>query len=200
MRALVVRWVPSIGTTPALAGILAIAILVSPAACGGSGGSSPSSTAPTPPPASGPVSGPQRSTVDRPDDTTGSQVHVMYVLPVDGVDRRFDSDGTIAGAVRWARDWFVNQTGGARRVRFDTFLGEVDITFLRTNRSDAEYVSMGVRKRDAVAADITGAGFSDTTKIYSVFFGGGSPHSASPIPCRQGARPGNMSGIYLPVC
>jgi len=171
-----------------------IAILVVTAACGGAGGSS---TAPTPPPAAGPVPGQSRSTIDRPDDTPGNQVHVMYVLPSDGVDRSFDSDGTISGAVQWARNWFVDQTGGRRRVRFDTFRGELDITFLRTDRSDAQYVSMGVRIRDAVAADIVAAGFTDTTKIYSVFFGGGSPRSGGSIPCGQGAQPGNMSAVYL---
>jgi hypothetical protein len=121
----------------------------------------------------------------------------MYVLPADGTDQSFDSDGTIGGAVRWAQDWFVGQTGGRRRVRFDTFQGALDITFLRTTRSDAEYVMMGVRIRDAVASDIVAAGFTDPGKIYSVFFGGGSPRSGGSIPCGQGARPGKMSALYL---
>jgi hypothetical protein len=119
----------------------------------------------------------------------------MYVLPRDGMDQSFDLDGTISGAVQWARNWFVGQTGG-RRIRFDTFQGAADITFLRTNRTDAEYVSMGVRIREGIAADLVAAGFTDATKIYSVFFGGGSPRFGS-IPCAQGSRPGNMSGVYL---
>lgn len=119
----------------------------------------------------------------------------MYVLPADGFDQSFDTNGTIAGAVEWARSWFSGQTGG-RRIRFDTFQGVLDVTFLRTSRSDADYVSMGNRIRDGVAADVAAAGFTNPTKIYSVFFGGGSPRHGS-IPCAQGASPGNMSALYL---
>lgn len=160
------------------------------AVCGGKSGSP---SAPGPTPISSP--GSQRSTIDRPDDVAGSQVHVIYVLPRDGLDQSFDTDGTIGGAIQWARNWFAEQTGG-RRVRFDTFQGAVDITFLRTNRTDAEYVSMGVRIRDGLVTDLAAAGFTEATKTYAVFFGGGSPRFGS-IPCAQGGRPGNMSAVYL---
>ena len=173
---------------------LGVACMVFAAACGGSP-QSPTTPTPAPAPTPTPAPGAQRSTTDRPDDVAGTQVHVMYVLPRDGADQSFDTDGTISGAVQWARSWFVDQTDG-RRVRFDTFQGTVDITFLRTDRTDAEYVSMGVRIRDGVAADLVAAGFTQGTKIYSVFFGGGSPRFGS-IPCAQGARPGNMSAVYL---
>jgi hypothetical protein len=40
-----------------------------------------------------------RSTVDRPDDISGSQVHVVYAIPSDGTDRELDTNGVIAGTV-----------------------------------------------------------------------------------------------------
>jgi hypothetical protein len=60
-----------------------------------------------------PISSLTRSTSDRPDDYAGYQIHVMYVLPADGVDEKLDTNGTIsssiAAMVRWsdARSAFV---------------------------------------------------------------------------------------------
>ena len=187
------------GGSLTLRGPIALMLAIATVACGGGSPSGPTSSTPTPAPAPMPAPAPaapgQRATTDRPDDISGSQVHVVYMLPADGVDQSLDTNGTVAGAVEWARSWFSGQTGG-RRVRFDTAQGALDVTFLRTTRSDAEYVSMGNRIRDGVAADLAAAGFATPTKIYSVFFGGGSPRHGS-IPCGQGARPGTMSALYL---
>src|SRR6185436_12408104 len=38
---------------------------------------------------------PVRQNADQPDDFSGYQVHVMYVLPSDGVDRNLDTNGTL---------------------------------------------------------------------------------------------------------
>lgn len=172
------------------AGVFALAAvtLLNAGACGGKGGS-PSS--PTPPP------GQRRSTVDRPDDVLGDQVHVMYVLPSDGVDQRLDSDGTVDAAIQLARDWVVAQTNNSRRVRFDTYQGALDITFFQSGRSDTEYVSLGVRIREALAADLAAAGFSHPRKIYALFYGGGSSSSGAQIACAQSGRPGSLSAVYV---
>src|SRR5580704_8164648 len=53
-----------------------------------------------------------RSTVDRPDERSGYQVHVIYVVPSDGVDRQRDVDGEIVRSVYAFDRWFARQTDG----------------------------------------------------------------------------------------
>src|SRR5262245_36560524 len=77
-----------------------------------------------------------RSTSDRPDDHAGSQVHAIYVVPSDGVDRSFDTDGTIAASVSNFEAWLRNQTGGPG-LRLDTYQGQLDVSFFRLAESDA---------------------------------------------------------------
>src|SRR5262245_1184233 len=166
----------------------AAVIFIIAAACGGTA-ESPSS--PTPEPAQG------RATADRPDDVPGDQVHVMYVLPSDGVDRNLDSDGTIGGSVQLAQNWFVAQTNGTRRIRFDTYRGVWDITFVRLDRSDSEYLSLGVTIRGGLEMDLAARGFNNPAKIYAVFYGGGAAQGGAQIPCAQGGRPGKMSAVYV---
>src|SRR5215216_1343977 len=78
-----------------------------------------------------PTAAAARSTADRTDDLAGYQIHVMYVLPSDGIDYNLDTNGSIASSVAATQKWFVAQTGGTRRLRFDTSSGELDISFFR---------------------------------------------------------------------
>ena len=78
-----------------------------------------------------------RSTVDRADDFVGLQVHVIYAVPSDGIDRAFDTSGGIESSTASYQTWLAGQTGG-RALRFDTYQGSLDITFQRLPRPDAE--------------------------------------------------------------
>ena len=176
------RWFLSFAT-------LAVASLLLAGGCGGQS-DSPSSPSPTPTP----TAAQRRSTVDQPDDVVGNQVHVMYVLPSDGVDQSFDSDDTLNASMGLAQNWFAGQTSN-RRVRYDTYRGSLDVTFARLSRSDAQFLSFGQAIRDALQADLLAAGFNDPQKIYAVFYGGGSPRSGVQIPCGQGGYP--IAAIYL---
>lgn len=40
-----------------------------------------------------------RTTEDRPDEALGSQVHFVYAVPADGVDRALDTSGAIGRSV-----------------------------------------------------------------------------------------------------
>lgn len=138
------------------------------------------------------------STTDQPDDVAGNQVHLLYVLPKDGVDNHLDSDGTITASVQLAQSWLAGQTSPSRRLRLDLYHGTLDITFVRLNRTDAEYVNAGVRIREEIATDLAGSGFlNDSKKIYSSFYGGGSPQGGTQVPCAQGALGGNNSAVYV---
>ena len=88
-----------------------------------------------------------RSTVDRPDDFGGLQVHVIYAVPSDGADRAFDTSGGIESSTASYQAWLSGQTGG-RVLRFDTYQGPLDITFQRLPRPDAEYAALGRGARE----------------------------------------------------
>ena len=48
-----------------------------------------------------------RSRVDQPDDRTGKQIHLVYAIPSDGIDRELDVNGTIAGSVASIQTWLA---------------------------------------------------------------------------------------------
>ncbi len=136
-----------------------------------------------------------RNVVDQPDERTGPQVHLVYAIPADGVDRELDLDGTIAGSVAAAQDWLGSQTGG-RSFRIDTAGGEPDITFFQLSRTDEEIADEGPFVRDAIESELDAAGFNAPDKIYAVHYDGSSTFS-----CGGGAwpptLPGNVSALYL---
>jgi len=105
-----------------------------------------------------------RSTVDRSDDSSDPQIHVMYVLPSDGSDRELDINGTLESSVAAFQRWLAGQTGG-RALRLDTSGGSLDVTFHRLSRSNDEIAGRGAFVRDAVEADLKAAGFDAANKI-----------------------------------
>ena len=129
-----------------------------------------------------------RATADRPDDVSGPQVHLVYVVPADGVDRGLDTNGVIAGTVSVWETWLAGQTGG-RMLRLDTYQGADDITFVRLPQSNAELASAGVYVRDRIEADLKADGLIVPGKIYGVYYDG----SGAPT-CGGGALPPVLPG------
>jgi hypothetical protein len=138
----------------------------------------------------------KRATRDLPDDFPGYQIHVMYVIPSDGADKKLDTNGTIATSVAAIRKWFVDQTQGTRSLRFDTHHGKLDVTFFRLPQTDAEVASTGARVRDRIEELLKAAGFNHPKKIYAVYYGGSSTFA-----CGGGAWPpdliGTVGALYL---
>ncbi len=136
-----------------------------------------------------------RAIQDRPDDVSGSQVHVMYVLPSDLDDRRLDVDGVLANSVGSFQTWLASRTAG-RRLRIDTYQGEVDVTFFRLGRSDAVMQSYREFVRDEIERELAEAGLLRPGKLYAVYYDGGSVWS-----CGAGAwppdLPGQVAAMYL---
>ena len=137
-----------------------------------------------------------RSTTDRPDDFLGPQVHVIYALPSDFVDRVLDTDGTAAASVSNFQGWLRGQTGG-RGLKVDTSGGQVDISFHRFTERDAELAAYGINLRDAIETRLRSAGFNAPDKLYSVYYDGTGPHDH----CGGGAwppsLPGTVSAVYM---
>ncbi len=136
-----------------------------------------------------------RSTVDRPDDKAGSQIHALYVLPSDGVDRALDTNGTIAASVANWQGWFRGQTLGDG-LRLDTSGGELDVTFVRLGRTDAELAARGVFIRDAIEEELRARGLVQPSKIYATYYDGSSTAA-----CGGGAwppvLPGAVGAVYM---
>ena len=144
---------------------------------------------PTPPSAS------SRVTTDRPDEVVGPQVHVVYVLPSDGQDRHLDTNGMLHNTVGSWQTWLGGQTGG-RVLRLDTYQGALDITFVRLARANATMRGYDPYVRDTIEKDLTTLGLVVATKIYAVYYDGGSGYS-----CGGGAwpptLPGRIGALYL---
>lgn len=119
-----------------------------------------------------------RSTVDRPDDDpVAPRIQVLYLTPSDGPDDGLDTDGTIAGSIESSQGWLDDQIG--RRLRFDTYQGELDIVFHRLPRTGDEYFAEGVFIRDAIEADLIADGFDKESTIYAGFYAGPAEDCAS---------------------
>jgi hypothetical protein len=138
---------------------------------------------------------PARSVVDRADDVTGSQVHVIYVLPSDGADRSLDTEVSLAYSVASFQRWLAQQTGG-RMLRMDTFHGAVDVTFFRLSKTDQEIVARGPFVRDEIERQLAAAGRIVPGKLYAVYYDGGSTYA-----CGGAAwppdLPGQVAAMYL---
>ena len=143
-----------------------------------------------------PTSASSRSTVDRTDEAVGSQIHFMYVLPSDGVDRGLDTTQTLANTIGSFQNWLGGQTGG-RRLRADTYAsGKLDITFARLTRTDAAMKSYGVFIRDSLEKLLIASGFSSATKIYAVYYDGGAVNTCGSGPWPP-LLPGRVTALYL---
>jgi hypothetical protein len=71
-----------------------------------------------------------RSTVDRPDDLSGFQVHLFYVVPQGEKDESLDVNGQINTWVLNAQSWLQEKAG--HKLKIDTFAGQTDVTFLQS--------------------------------------------------------------------
>jgi hypothetical protein len=136
-----------------------------------------------------------RVTADRPDEVQGAQVHAVYAVPSDGADRALDTSGAVAASVDAFQRWLARETGGPK-LRLDTSGGELDVTFVRLPKSDAEIASRGAFVRDELESLLGQAGHLRAGKLYAVYYDGRSTFS-----CGGGAwpprLPGRVAAMYL---
>ncbi|HEX3553820.1 MAG TPA: hypothetical protein VIA62_11395 [Thermoanaerobaculia bacterium] len=133
-------------------------------------------------------SGLPRAARDRPDEISGPQIHLMYILPRDGADEGLDTNGDILRSVAASQKWLTSQTGG-RSLRIDTYQGAPDITFFRLPHTLAEIRSAGDRARDRIEEDLHAAGFHAANKIYATYYNG-----ITDAHCASAPHPPNLKG------
>jgi hypothetical protein len=118
----------------------------------------------------------------------------MYVVPQDGMDRRLDTDGTLAASVGSWQAWLEGQTAG-KGLNLDTAGGELDITFVRLPETDAAIAARGAFVRDEVEAQLRALGFNDPWKIYAVYYDGTSSFACGGASWPPVLR-GNVAALY----
>ncbi|HEY3186376.1 MAG TPA: hypothetical protein VGJ70_02800, partial [Solirubrobacteraceae bacterium] len=123
----------------------------------------------------------ERATADRPDVMAGPQLHVLYVVPTNGVDEAFDTNGVIEDSVAAMNTWFEQQTPG-RRVRLDTYLDReghtrLDVSFVQGWHTGAAYATGAAGPFGAFIAvtdELAARGWTAKPRLkrYLVYFAG----------------------------
>lgn len=110
------------------------------------------------------------SVVDRPDDVTGYQVHFVYAIPSDGKDDLLDVNGSIALSAAAMNSWLDSKT--EHRLRYDTYQGQVDISYLPLDASADEISSLGTDILPYIEHQIKSQAADSSHKLYVVYYDG----------------------------
>jgi Divergent InlB B-repeat domain len=137
----------------------------------------------------------ERATVDRPDDSSGPQVHFLYVVARDGADRSLDVDGTITRSVDSFQAWLRRQTQG-RALAVDTYQGALDVTFFRLATDNARVADRGIYVREQIEQELFDAGFDSPNKLYAVYYDGSSNLTCGGGDPQPSVR-GSFAALYL---
>jgi len=111
------------------------------------------------------------SSFDRPDDSDLFQIHFIYAIPSDGTDRFRDVNGEIELSANAANFWLSEQTGGSK-LRYDTYQGKLDITFLKLPYSSQDLQLLGNQVVSGFDQIIRDSGFDTSHKIYFFYYDG----------------------------
>jgi hypothetical protein len=128
-----------------------------------------------------------RSFTDQPDDSTSPQVHVLYVLPKDVKSRDFDVKGTFSDLITSTNEWLFAK--GGKRLRFDTYKGKLDTTFVRLNETEGQLWMEASDKNkkcgqnpcptlDTLKSLLDAKGFTAPHKAYLIYYGGATVPSS----------------------
>lgn len=140
---------------------------------------------PTPTPTPAPLG--ERSFADRPDDDDPllHKIHAVYLLASDSADLERDTNGSISRSVKAIQSWFEGQTDG-RTLRFDTFQGEPDVSFIRLNKDEFQILREGSSPWRLIQSELLLRGFDQPNRIYAVYYDGLS----EPSVCGRGGTTG----------
>ena len=121
-----------------------------------------------------------RSSIDRPDDLSGYQIRLIYVVPADVKDRNLDTNGTISKWIEEVKKVSKVQTG--LTPRFDTYQNNFDIGYLKSQYTIAQLVgapksleALGLLQKELPLSeqdDLKGVGFIVDGKIVSTGYCG----------------------------
>ena len=109
-----------------------------------------------------------RSFFDRKDQNDFYQIHAIYILAKDSIDKKFDVNGTIQKILEDSNNLLYKNTN--KKFRLDVTLNEnIDISFLRVNKTKKQ-----INRLDNAAGYFTGMaalnGYHHPKKIYAIFY------------------------------
>ena len=108
----------------------------------------------------------ERSYVDLEDIDNGYNIHIIYALPSDGIDKEFDLNSKIGMMVYQINKWFNKQTKNrlfpeGQFLKFDKKKnGKLDITFLRLGLTDEVISNKGIQAVNTIQPEIARLGFN----------------------------------------
>lgn len=106
--------------------------------------------------------------------TTGNQLHLVYAVPSDGVDRRLDTTGVLRAVVEGWQRWLHRQTPG-RVLRWSEAGGRIVVSFARLPRTRAQYLDPVPSQQryhetlEALGTDLRALGFDRPDRNYLVY-------------------------------
>ncbi|HEX9892554.1 MAG TPA: hypothetical protein VGA78_01465 [Gemmatimonadales bacterium] len=131
-----------------------------------------------------------RATADRPAETSGSQIHIIYMVPADGKDTGIDTTGRLENSVGSFQNWLVGKVG--KRIRQDTYQGRLDISFFKSSKADADIAASGQSILRNLYDELHAAGFDDPATKYLIYYDGTNPNT-----CGNAFRDGPAAALYL---
>jgi hypothetical protein len=120
------------------------------------------------------------SASDRPDVVGGNQVHLVYAVPSDGVDRFAQLASSIATDAGAIGEWW-RRHDPTRAPRFDlagfscTGAGSLDLSDVRLPHPTAYYNQTATPRIQLLRDDLLAAGFDDDAKKYLVYYDQSQP-------------------------
>lgn len=115
-----------------------------------------------------------RSVLDRPDDLSGEQIHVVYaVCSIRCSDRGLDTLGLLEESLSVAQNWLQTQTQGLH-LRLDTFQGQLDVSFIEVTGDERDLDGRGSALVDYIWDELDRAGFPGGQKKYLIYYDGGN--------------------------
>ena len=141
---------------------------------------------------------PARSLLDRPDDVAGPQVHVVYALPLESVDRGLDTKYDIAYSVDAFEQWLASTTG--LQIPLDLYQGSLDVSFLQIDRSDAEMRVFGSGLSVEIERQLAATGTMQPDKRYIIYYDGTSNTGRCGGAAWPPIAPGQSASLFLRAC
>lgn len=110
------------------------------------------------------------STIDRPDEVDGYQIHFIYALPSDGNDSFLDIGGQIELSANAMNGWLQSHID--HHLRFDTYEGKLDISFMQLEYTADEISALDTDVLTLMEYEIKNRGFNTLHKLYVVHYDG----------------------------
>jgi hypothetical protein len=79
---------------------------------------------------------PTRSLIDRTDEISGTQIHLVYTLPIGSEDKSWDTNGQIQKWVDQSQEWLFSKT--QRKLKYDTYQNLADVSYFQSSLTLAQ--------------------------------------------------------------